>query len=187
MSVSLPPNHEPASDPNAGIAEQRWQFSLRALFIWVALAGSLFAVLSRVGPLWSAAIVWFLILVAGHVLGNSWSAKFGRSKILADDQDGELPMPLTRRPVTFAPATRLREKTALGWIMPTVTVIAAMLGGTVGGLGLVWLHWGEVAIAGLLVGTISAAILGGFFGFLTSSFVDVMARAFCEAAGERKR
>jgi hypothetical protein len=154
--------------------------------LWVALAGGLFAVLSRVGPLWSAAIIWFLILAAGHVLGNVWGSHASRLRTSSDDDQSGSAALQSPRPVTFAPTTRLCEKSQLGWIMPTVTIVAALIGGAAGGFALIWLHWGEVALAGLLVGTISAAILGGFFGFLTSSFVEVSARAFNEAAGEQK-
>lgn len=185
MSISLPPDDASARDAS-GFAERRWQFSLRTLMLWMALACGLFAILSRVGPLWSAAIIWFLILVAGHVLGAVWGSHAKRMKTspeICENDSLALPSVL---PVRFARATRLREKSPLGWIMPTVTGVAALLGATAGGFVLIALHVGKINFAGLAMGIVSAAILGGFFGFLTSSFVEVSARAFREAAREQR-
>jgi hypothetical protein len=181
----MPPNDEFAGDPH-GVAERRWQFSLRTLMLWMALACGLFAILSRVGPLWSAAIIWFLVLVVGHVLGAVWGSHAKRSKISPDDCESDGKALSSPRPVTFAPTTRLCKKTQLGWIMPAVTGVAALLGGAAGGFVLISLNGGNVDLAGLLVGILSAAILGGFFGFLTSSFMEVSARALREAAGEQR-
>jgi hypothetical protein len=65
--------------------------------------------------------------------------------------------------------------------MLLATTIGAILGGTLGSVALVLLSLDQAGYTGVIVGTISAAAVGGFLGFLTSSFAEIALRAWREA------
>ncbi len=166
-------------------APRPFQFGLRALFFATACFSALFAVMSFIGAVWSAILVWFLLLVLLHVAANAW----GSHRWRRDGQDAfeameEVP-PWRSGPPAEAPATRLRESTRLGWTMFVVTISGAVLGGALGAGSLACLGSAKVGYVAIVVGGISSAILGGFFGFLTSSFVEVAGQAWREAVSGR--
>ena len=55
-----------------------------------------------------------------------------------------------------------------------------MTGGILGGLSLA--SWTRASVPGWIVGTISSAVLGAFFGFLLASFLDMSIRAWWQAS-----
>jgi len=59
----------PAPTPEDGnTAPGPFQFGLRSLFIATACFGALFAIMSLIGAMWSAILIWFLILALLHVV-----------------------------------------------------------------------------------------------------------------------
>jgi hypothetical protein len=162
------------------------QYSLRTLFWFVSAASALFAVMSVVGALWSSAIVWLLVLVAVHVAANAWGSRVGRrgARLTLPD-DGP---PIARAaPHAFAPSTRLRRNVALAGTTLATTCLGAGLGAGTGAMLLWATPPGPAGWAGFVVGTLSAAVVGGFLGFLTSSFLDVALGALGEASREHNR
>jgi hypothetical protein len=156
------------------------QFSLRTLLLLMAAASVLFAVMAAVGARWSAVLVWFLVLISLHVVGNFWGSKVGR-KGARLSHPGD-PPPLTPARPAYAPSTRLRRHAGLATTTLGVTGSGSVIGGLVGG-GLLWsAPPGATGLLGFTVGTGSAAVVGGFLGFLASSFLDVTLRAFSEAS-----
>jgi tetrahydromethanopterin S-methyltransferase subunit C len=84
---------------------------------------------------------------------------------------------------------RLRERTPLGRVIHITSGGAAVVGAVLGGLALA--VWTDASLVGWLVGTISSAVLGAFFGFLLASFLEMTIRAWWQASegqeGEKGR
>lgn len=170
---------------DAKAAPRPFQFGLRTLFVATACFSALFAVMSFIGAVWSTILVWFLLLVLLHVVGNAWgSHRWRRDGQDASEMTEEGP-PWRSGPPAEAPATRLRESTRLGWTMLAVTISGALLGGGLGAGSLACLGSAKIGYVAIAVGGISSAILGGFFGFLASSFVEVAGQAWREAVNGR--
>jgi hypothetical protein len=141
----------------------------------------LFALMREVGPLASTALCLFLLLVVLHVAGNA----LGTALRDASSQEHALvheraPFAETRAaPRTPSAPGRLRERTSLGRAVVILTALGAVLGGSLSSLA--YAYWTDVHAGGLIVGSISAAIVGGFLGFSTSSFLRMIFRAWRQA------
>jgi hypothetical protein len=144
--------------PAADDRRTRLQYSLRAMFLAVTLLAGLCGLIISVSPLWTVMIVWFIVLVAGHVLGNWLGTHLRRKAPVAREEHPP------GRPVRYAPASRLRHHVTLGRSMFVSTAISAVAGCV---LGLFYLaqRSAQVTISGLIVGGLSAAVIGGVFGF----------------------
>jgi hypothetical protein len=162
--------------------EPRTQFSLRALFALVAVVAVICGLVTAVSSMWAVIIGWLLILVIGHVLGNSWSTRVGRGPTPPEQQAER---PSQAGPPIFAPRSRLWHHVILGRAMFVSACLSAVVGCVLG----IWFVLGrpqQPSWTGLTVGALSAAVLGGLFGFLVSSFVSVGLCALHEACGGRR-
>jgi hypothetical protein len=179
MSTRLPNDeHTTAAAP--------FQFGLRAMLLWVAALGALFAVLGKVGPVWQVVIVWFLVLAAVHVLANVWGSRFSRRRAVPDCDDMSAKSSgAPHGPPQFAPVTRLRETARLGRTPRTITIVGVLVGGSLGTLFFAIVSWEHSGYGGVFVAGVSSAVVGGFLGFLSSSFLQTALQALREAAGER--
>jgi len=153
------------------------QFTLRALFGLVALVALVCGLFTALSPLWATVIGWFLVLVAGHVLGN-WLGTTIRGQPTPPEQIAERP-PVPTTPL-FAPRSRLHHHVVLGRAMFVSAGLSAAVGCVLGVLFV--LHRPEPPTwTGLMVGAASAAVIGGLLGFLVSSFLSVALCALHEA------
>lgn len=175
------------------------QFSLRTLLLATAAVAVLVVVCQRVGPMWGASIIWFLVLVAAHVAANARGTRQTRRGQLDLNGSGDPSIsdaaihqdelsrehsagvrhnadasrhaaPVTRLGICYGPAGR---------VLLCVITIGSALGAIVGTVGLVFLTNADTS--GILLGVVSAAVLGGILGFACGSFVLVMSRAVHEA------
>lgn len=159
-----------------------WQFRLRTMLALVAGLSGLFAVMHVIGAVWSAMLVWFLILALAHVTANFWGTRIApcesRSPVSDLPPDSAGPANQT---VTATGAVRLSESRRPGWPMLIITAVGALAGGTLGCTALVLICLDRAGYAGVILGTASAAVVGGFLGYLTSSFAVIALRAWKEA------
>lgn len=137
---------------------------------WLGLAG------------WLAVAV-IAASVAMHVAGNAIGTNLrdGTDRSLERIPSGEAIQPLPVRP----PA-HLERRTSLGRLVP----VSVCIGGTCGGLAgtAALLRLASASAAGAVLGGLSSAILGGLFGFLAASFVEIVRTSIGEAiAAERHR
>jgi hypothetical protein len=156
------------------------QFTLRALFLAVAMFAMVFAAVRFGG--WGATIVLltFGSLIVAHVVGNALGTR------LRDEVSPQLnPKPIdsavpivAARPVRID--HRLHERTRVGRIILATSGGAAVIGALLGGMALAF--WTGASLSGWLVGTLSSAVLGAFFGFLLASFLQITIRAWWQAA-----
>jgi len=138
---------------------------------WLGLAG------------WMAAAV-LLASVAMHVAGNAIGTRLRE----ATDQDlssrrGAGRQASSAVPPASAP-THLERRSSLGRLVPVSAGIGAACGGAAGTVALCFLT--ASSPAGALLGGASSAVVGGLFGFLGASFVEILRTSLRESlAAER--
>lgn len=158
------------------------QFRLRTMFVLVAATGGLLAVMQLIGAVWSSILVWFLLLVAVHVTANVWGTRVAPRAAQAPSEVAE---PAFARqphwPSPVAGGVQLRESCRPGWPMLIATGAGALVGGGLGSAALILLSLESAGYFGVILGSFSAAAVGGFLGFLASSFAEIALRAWKEA------
>lgn len=174
-------------NPRLPIADHlpRPQFSLWALLGMVALVAVWLTLTRVLSTTWSIAVSWFLVLVAGHVAGNCLGTRLGsRGRMQpADEPDGDAPaaeLPRPQGPITFAPLSALHEHRALDRRVFVTTAAGAAAGIVLGAMFLLTRNLPHLGLAGLVVGSLSAGIIGGLLAFLTSSCLSVLATTWRE-------
>jgi hypothetical protein len=167
------------------------QYNLRTLFAAVALLAAVFAAARYGGSAGFMVAATVAALIAAHVAGNALgtrlrdevSPQFNPKPAISRHADGTRSVPAT------CGERRLHQRTPLGPIIRVTSGGAAVAGAVLGGLALA--VWTEASPVGWLVGTISSAVLGAFFGFLLASFLEMTIRAWWQACegqdGERGR
>ncbi len=163
----------------------RLHVGLRTLHYAVLLGGALLAVAEAVGLVGMLGLVLLCLLVVLHVLGNALGTRLNRESTWAtdcDEFDPALfpPLDAWRTGLASARENHLARRTPGGWLVGGMTCLGMISGGILGGLFFAQ----EPKLAGLIVGTISSVILGGFFGFAASSCSKVALSAWHEAKTE---
>ena len=161
------------------------QFGLRTMFLAVAALGLLFALMGLIGPLASSALVLLLAMVGLHVAGNVVGTTL-RDNAPVDPTDH-----VEKRPATIAlpvqierdlPPPRLSQSTGVSRMNRLFAGMGAVAGGAVGAAALECST--AISVAGVIVGYVSAAVLGAFFGFLLGCFLEMALSAWWQAASE---
>ncbi len=180
MRILEPPNVPPNAPPR-----RPPQFGLRTLLGVMALFSGVFALFHAAGAVSTVALVWLLILVAAHVTANVWGTQQRRdAETAARDEPPQYASPA---PPPQVPATRLRRKTRLGRMTLAATFAGVAAGCLLGFRGMHGLGVDRIGYAGLLLGTISSAVIGGFVAFLGGSFLRIAGGALHEAQQERAK
>jgi hypothetical protein len=139
-----------------------------------------------VGVIVSLAAVWFLSLVTVHVLANAWGTRMrhlaSRSETASAETTMEQRSYSTHTTPCFATATCLRDSIGVGRTTQVVSFVGWAVCGILGTAVLAFGLFGRVGIAGVVVGGVSASVVGAMAGFLASSFVEHTKRAWQEAA-----
>lgn len=174
-----------AEEPGPGDGDQpargMWRvprYSLRTVFVAMAVLCGLLALATTITTLWLVLLVWLSLMITAHVGGNL----SGSSALRGDRSMDEGPAFISPR-VVAAPSTHLREKANFGRAMVIFTVTSAAVGALV---VLAYLIFGlkhRPPLLGLLIGGVSAAVIAGQVGFLAGSFVNVFRTAFRQASG----
>ena len=184
--MTFPPN-----DRRAGLKPP--QFRLSTLFLGMTALSVLFAAMTWVGPLAALGLVLLALSIVAHVAGNAIGTRLREngSRPLAGEIGG--PEFLKRKPGSpvaagdCAPATRLGGRHPLGWLIVVVTVAAFLLGGISGGAFQAWLCWEKSTVVSILCGAAASGALGGFGGFLVSSFFRELFRAHAQATAAESK
>ncbi len=162
------------------------QFGLRTLFLIVAVCGALFALFGAIGWLASFGLLVVLTIVCLHVLGNVLGRSLREQASSDTDRNGEIAktQPTSVKPHVALAKSRLFEHTPIGWTMRIFCVLGTLAGAALGSMALV--DFTGATGRGIVVGAVSCAVLGAFFGFLIGSFLEMFLRAWWQAASEPK-
>jgi hypothetical protein len=174
-----------SSPPRIAERLPRPQFTLRALLGMVALVAAWLTLARLLSTTWAIAVTWLLVLVAGHVAGNFLGTRLRgeRSARQPGDTAGDTAaaeQPRRERPIAFAPLSGLREHRSLNRRVFVTAAVGAIGGMVLGAMFLLTRNLPHLGLAGLVVGSLSAGIIGGLLAFLTSSCLSVLAAAWRE-------
>ncbi|MDZ4780387.1 MAG: hypothetical protein SGJ19_09055 [Planctomycetia bacterium] len=159
-----------------------WQYSIRTLLIGVAGVALVLAIGNWIGALWMSLTVWTLLMIAAHVAGMLINRRRVSQAVLDEPHPHHLARGAPLPPAGIKDASQLAHSRPLaGWVRRSA--IGGAVLGALGGLGGMWILR-ATNIYGLVLGTLSAAVLGCFFAFLTASFLAIAANAFGEARQE---
>ena len=173
-----------------------WQFSLRGMLLGMVLVSALFAVMRSFGPLGKTLIAWIAILIAGHVwataVGTFLRRRHGHRGPLATADKAAPRASRTTEPRSVslrslgvsANAIHLRQQSRLARRTRTPITMGALLGGAAGTLLLVAVYGRGGLGAGIVLGGVSSAAIGGLLGFMASSCFYVARTAWIEATRE---
>ena len=155
----------------------------RVTYAWLAVVlGLACAAIGWLGLAGWMALVVLAASVAMHVAGNAIGTG------LRDAADRRLErVPGPSRPDLPPPRpTHLERHTSLGRLVPVSAGVGAACGGVVGSAALLGLT--AASIPGAVLGGASSAVIGGLFGFLVASFLEIVRTSLREAlAAERER
>ena len=169
------------------------QFTLRMLLVVTALVGILITAAQGMDPVGTVVVVIALLSIVAHVastvIGGQLRSNGART---TDDNppenDEEFALhesrwvqPMHAEASDFAPATHLSHCEPLNRKPIVVSVgVGAAMGALAGGTFVFVAPW-HATLVNILFGAISAAVLGGLFGFWTSSFLQVVCGAWAQA------
>ena len=170
-----------------------FQFSISTLLILIAVVAISILVLrdlnSRFGPAVTAVVVLAILSIFAHVAGAVIGGKLRSSEEVRRDQDGEddevesrLLQPTEAQQSDFAPTTQLSKQKPLNR-QPLYYAVGfgAFFSSVIASIVLVWFMWDNLAIANVLFGALSAAVIGGLFGFWVGILYQVARNALREA------
>lgn len=181
-------------DRKKGLGRPTFQFSIRSLLaLMFAVAVAILAVREihfRFGPAVAAVLILMVLSIFLHVAGAILGGRLRSSEEVTnqdESEDGEevasrMVQPLRAEQGDFAPATQLSKQAplkrqpvyyAVGFGSAFFAIVASIV--------LIWFMWDDLAIVSVLFGVVSAAVIGGLFGFLAGSFYQVVRDALDEA------
>ena len=156
---------------------------MRTLLAAFAAISVLVPVAIRLGPVWSIALGWLGLLVVAHVVGNAWGTRATQESAQRANEEPEHELPTAPTgPIRYAPPTRLERSTRHGWLTLGLTALGVVSGAVLGAVLLIAIYGESRAYVGIALGIVSAAALGGFFGFLTATSLGSTYRAWHEAS-----
>lgn len=176
-------------EPSSGLKPPR--FSLRTLLWAFTIFGLLLTAYANFGSHVVAIFCLLALAILAHVAGNALGTQL-RASGASDATDGSrsgghgLPR---RKPAAgdFAPVTKLQERSPLGRPIVIATAVGAVAGGVLGGIIFSRLLAEKLTLSSISIGIIAAAVLGGIWTFITSSFLQVAGGALWQALRESKR
>lgn len=168
------------------------QFGLRSLFLAIAGLSALFGVMVWAGAVWALVLSVAGVLIAGHILGNSVGTRLrDRSTEALASQT-----PTSERLASaefgakhhdMPPQSTLRYHFPLHRRNYLVTGLCALAGAVLGAWALLDVYPRPISFLGMLVGSLSAAVICGWIGLLVTSFWTVTRRAWREAVEHHER
>jgi hypothetical protein len=176
-----------------------FRFHLRQLFWFVAVVSTLLAALVSTHGIAAIALLLIVLVVSAHVFSTALGTRLRQQTDATcawNDRncthgvdDGASPgraasmaaMPLCRR----SPWHR-RGSTALPWL-PRLIVCGVLVGGIAGAAALAATIGHRTSPAGLVVGGVSLAVLGGWFAFLGGSFYGIFRHGLRDALVEQRK
>jgi hypothetical protein len=180
--MNVPDDHRPGLPPP--------RFGLAGLMVAVTLLGGFFALLNYAGSHAAALAILFALAVIAHVVGNAMGTRLRQNGDTPPcDRPARNPAGRRDRPqaADFAPATKLRNRSALGRPIAWITVSGTVAGGLLGGFVFWRLVDRPADYAGVLCGALAAAVLGGIWTFVAASFLQVAGGAMWQALRDSNR
>lgn len=180
------------------------QFSLRTLMLFMLAVAVTVLIVREIhysfGPAYAAVVVLTMLSIFAHVAGAALGGRLRSSKDVApvlaeEEEDGDeeeiesrLIQPMEAQQADFAPQTQLSQQKPLN-LEPIYYFVGAGAAfcAITASIVLTWYMWDTLAIVNVLFGAVSAAMIGGLFGFLAGSLYQVVRSALTEAEKDARR
>jgi hypothetical protein len=175
-----------------------FRFRLRQLFWFIAIVSTVLAAISSANGITALALLLATLVVTAHLFSTTLGHQLRWHADLAqrwNEQPG-VPHPTcahwtaqagdaTALPVPRRSPWHRRGSTSLPWLR-RVVLAGILLGGVGGACVLAATIGHRTSPAGILVGSISLAVLGGWFAFLSGSFYGIFRHGLHEALTEQQ-
>jgi len=190
--ASVPTSDVPTGRPGPNRANPAdlpfFRFGLKQLFIYVSFVCILLAAMVIVKGIAALAVLLVALVIGAHVLGTALGTRL-RDK--ADNQRNDL-SPHSSFLIghsSFSPTPSLwhgRNRDALRRL-PLLIAAGIAFGGVAGGIFLAYAIGSRTSIAGVMIGALSLAVVGGWIAFIASSFYAIFRDGLREAITEQKK
>jgi hypothetical protein len=189
----------PADQPPAGAGDDipLLRFGLRQLLCFVAALSALFAALTFLNGLAALVAVLGVLVLTMHVLATSLGSRLRARADREQVYEAAERLPIASIASASERSERLaavrsaarspwhsRGVTVLPWLRRLV-VAAVACGGVIGAVYLAITIGYRTSPAGVIVGSLSVAVLFGWFAFLGGSFYGVFRHGFRDAVAEQ--
>ncbi len=151
------------------------------LFALVGVVALVLVVLQWAGPVVSATLALFALVIFAHVAGNSLGTRLRDASDATRRRRDSSRTTMRAEPHHFAPATQLSRSSRFGWAMIILTALGAIAGAVGGGLLLAKFNQDEATFANMTLAVVSSGVLGGVWGFALVGFARVFLQAWWEA------
>jgi hypothetical protein len=186
-------------EPAEPVEPPLFRFDLRQLLWFVAILSGLLAAVVSLPGLIAAALLLAALVVSAHILstaiGTRLRAQTDKAQRLGEciDESGKVAgahVDSGRRPAMYLPLKRSpwhhRGSTALPWL-PKLILTGSLAGGVAGAIVLAATIGHRTSAAGIVVGSVSLAIVGGWFAFLCGSFYGIFRHGLHDALVEQRK
>jgi hypothetical protein len=181
--------------PRGPLEQPLFRFDLRQLLWFVALLSGLMAVVVSLPGLIAAALLLATLVIAAHLFSTALASRL-RAQADEAQQRGATcntsptPRDAARSTVAVPSSKRSpwhrRGGTALPWL-PRLILAGVATGGTIGAFLLAATIGHRTSAAGIIVGSASLAVVGGWIAFLCGSFYGIFRHGLREALAEQKK
>jgi hypothetical protein len=200
MATVLRTTHEVAPPPAvpAGADLPLFRFGLRQLLVFFTLTCLLMAATATVHAQTAVVLVLATMVIALHVFGTALGTqlrchanharehKSPQETIGVESRPVGNPQSATSLPPVSRSPWHERRSTPLPWL-PRLVIIAALFGGALGVVLLSGTIGHRTSAAGIAVGSISLAVVAGWFAFVGYSFYGVFRHGLRDAMAEDRR
>jgi hypothetical protein len=167
-----------------------FRFGLRDLLVYTAFLCLVLVGMLLTKGIAAAVVLMAALVVAAHVIGTALGSRlressgrfrFDEPSVAEFDEESwriadHMTFHAARRSCWHGRGRAGRRR------ISTMILAGAVFGGLAGG-GLIWFTVGDrTSLAGVLVGSISLAVLGGWFAFLAANFYMIFRHGLREAA-----
>ena len=183
----MKPNFDAEKDNemNQPLALQPPKFSLRTLLLSVACLAILFSLMAKISAVASLGLILTIALAAAHIVATSLGSRLRgianhNSRLESQEEYSGVKTESAPRP--NIPPSSLCNRNPLPKSVRLTTLLCSMIGGILGVALLGFLPNTPANPAGLVFGSISFSVLGGFLGFIAASFFEIVREALYDAS-----
>jgi len=141
----------------------------------------LVSVMTAVGTVWAMGLLFFVLLIAAHVIGNAVGTKLRDRAVMRPEVAREMRRAAGQgKSVVMHAPSRLGEHRRLHWFTLVLTLAGALTAGYFGGVGLAAVY-PDATTAAVWLAHISSGVLGGLAVFIVTAFLSVLRQMLSEA------
>jgi len=169
----------PAREPDATLRPP--QFTLRTMMIVTLLVAVLVSVMTAVGTVWALGILFFVLLIAAHVVGNAVGTRLRDRATTRPEVAAEMRRAASQgKSVVMHGPSRLGQHRRLHWFTRVLTVAGALTAGYFGGVALA-AAYPDATTAAVWLAHLSSGVLGGLAVFIVTAFLMIVRQMLSEA------